>query len=258
MAGLHHLREHRGDGHVAALVAAGLDGCQALVLFALSEALPVPMFLDSRGWSADEWEMARAELEVRVAWSRRTGSPRTVPSSDGRSSRPPTGWPPRRSQVLGPGEATDLHRQLARWRSWWPPRGDPVPQPDGTAGPRAGQAEAGRGRPREARRVGTTGVTAAGPGRLAIRRRDWPGRRWPGAASPFGVTSGTASRGDSPSSHPPKEEAMNASVSCWAATWRFSAPAASSRPSTGISHSDSARMMAMTTGTRCSAVSKTT
>ena len=31
------LREHRGDGHVAALTAAGLDGCQALVLFALSE-----------------------------------------------------------------------------------------------------------------------------------------------------------------------------------------------------------------------------
>ena len=26
------LREHRGDGHVAALVAAGLDGCEALML----------------------------------------------------------------------------------------------------------------------------------------------------------------------------------------------------------------------------------
>ena len=31
------LREHRGDGHVAALTAAGLDGCEALVLFAASE-----------------------------------------------------------------------------------------------------------------------------------------------------------------------------------------------------------------------------
>ena len=51
---------------------------------------------------------------------------------------------------------------------------------------------------------------------------------------------------------------MKASVSCWAASMRFSAPAASSRPSTGISHSDSARMMAITTGTRCSAVSNTT
>jgi hypothetical protein len=50
---------------VAALTAAGLDGCQALVLFALSEDLPVPMFQDSRGWSADEWEAARSRLEAR-------------------------------------------------------------------------------------------------------------------------------------------------------------------------------------------------
>jgi hypothetical protein len=59
------LREHRGDGHVAALTAAGLDGCQALVLFALSEGLPAGLFQESRGWSADEWESARARLEAR-------------------------------------------------------------------------------------------------------------------------------------------------------------------------------------------------
>jgi len=59
------LREHRGDGHVAALTAAGLDGCQALVLFALSEGLPAALFQESRGWSADEWESARARLEAR-------------------------------------------------------------------------------------------------------------------------------------------------------------------------------------------------
>jgi hypothetical protein len=59
------LREHRGDGHVAALTAAGLDGCQALVLFALSEDLPAALFQESRGWSADEWELARARLEAR-------------------------------------------------------------------------------------------------------------------------------------------------------------------------------------------------
>jgi hypothetical protein len=59
------LREHRGDGHVAALTVAGLGGCQALVLFALSEGLPAQMFRDSRGWSTDEWEQARAELESR-------------------------------------------------------------------------------------------------------------------------------------------------------------------------------------------------
>ena len=59
------LREHRGDGHVAVLTAAGLDGCQALVLFALSEGLPATLFQESRGWSADEWELARARLEAR-------------------------------------------------------------------------------------------------------------------------------------------------------------------------------------------------
>jgi hypothetical protein len=59
------LREHRGDGHVAALTAAGLDGCQALVLFALSEGLPATLFRESRGWSADEWGLARARLEAR-------------------------------------------------------------------------------------------------------------------------------------------------------------------------------------------------
>ena len=38
------LREHRGDGHVVALTAAGLDGCEALVLFAASEGVPAEMF----------------------------------------------------------------------------------------------------------------------------------------------------------------------------------------------------------------------
>jgi hypothetical protein len=59
------LREHRGDGHVAALTAAGLDGCQALVLFAASEGIPGPLFQDSRGWSTDAWEAARLCLEGR-------------------------------------------------------------------------------------------------------------------------------------------------------------------------------------------------
>ncbi len=59
------LREHRGDGHVAALTAAGLDGCEALVLFALSENVPSSLFLESRGWSPGEWELARRRLQER-------------------------------------------------------------------------------------------------------------------------------------------------------------------------------------------------
>ncbi len=59
------LREHRGDGHVAALTTAGLDGCEALVLLAASERIPGAVFRDSRGWSSDEWEAARRRLEAR-------------------------------------------------------------------------------------------------------------------------------------------------------------------------------------------------
>jgi hypothetical protein len=56
------LREHRGDGHVAALTTAALDGCEALVLFAASEGLPGPMFRQSRGWSDEQWEAAEQRL----------------------------------------------------------------------------------------------------------------------------------------------------------------------------------------------------
>jgi hypothetical protein len=56
------LREHRGDGHVAALTAAGLDGCEALVLFAASEGLPGSLFRQNRGWSDEQWEAADRRL----------------------------------------------------------------------------------------------------------------------------------------------------------------------------------------------------
>ena len=43
------LREHRGDGHIAALVAAGLDGRQALVTMAATGAVPKAMLQAARG-----------------------------------------------------------------------------------------------------------------------------------------------------------------------------------------------------------------
>jgi helix-turn-helix protein len=58
------IREHRGDGHVAALLTAGLDGCEALVSFAAVGAAPVEVFV-SRQWGADEWAAARARLVER-------------------------------------------------------------------------------------------------------------------------------------------------------------------------------------------------
>src|ERR1700722_12252824 len=56
------LREHRGDGHVVSLTAAGLNGCEALALFAAAENVPSAMFRENRGWSAGEWEDACRRL----------------------------------------------------------------------------------------------------------------------------------------------------------------------------------------------------
>ncbi|MFD3530049.1 hypothetical protein [Streptomyces sp. NPDC058664] len=58
------LREHRGDGHLAALLVAGLDPVEALVSFAAIGAAPEPVF-ESRGWSATEWAAARERLAAR-------------------------------------------------------------------------------------------------------------------------------------------------------------------------------------------------
>jgi hypothetical protein len=58
------LREHRGDGHVAALLTAGLDPTEALVSFAAIGAADVSVFA-SRGWTDDEWAAAGERLRAR-------------------------------------------------------------------------------------------------------------------------------------------------------------------------------------------------
>jgi hypothetical protein len=58
------LREHRGDGHIAALQGAGLDPCEALVSFAAIGAAPQEVFA-SRGWTQAEWSAARDRLASR-------------------------------------------------------------------------------------------------------------------------------------------------------------------------------------------------
>jgi hypothetical protein len=49
------LREHRGDGHVAALVAAGVAPCEAHVLSARAGLAPADALQQHRGWTAEEW-----------------------------------------------------------------------------------------------------------------------------------------------------------------------------------------------------------
>ncbi|MGW2374179.1 MULTISPECIES: SCO6745 family protein [Kitasatospora] len=58
------LREHRGDGHVAALVAAGLDGCEAPVLHCALDASR-EVLQPMRGWTDQEWVAATARLVER-------------------------------------------------------------------------------------------------------------------------------------------------------------------------------------------------
>jgi hypothetical protein len=59
------LREHRGDGHVAALTSAGLDGCQVHALLVAATGTPAEVHRDARGWSADDWDEAVDGLQRR-------------------------------------------------------------------------------------------------------------------------------------------------------------------------------------------------
>ncbi len=60
------LREHRGDGHLTALLAAGLDPVEALVSHtATGKGMSPRWVLGSRGWSRADWEAARERLRGR-------------------------------------------------------------------------------------------------------------------------------------------------------------------------------------------------
>ena len=59
------LREHRGDGHVAALVAAGLDGCEAHLTLVATGTVPATVLQPNRGWSDEEWAAGRDRLIAR-------------------------------------------------------------------------------------------------------------------------------------------------------------------------------------------------
>ena len=58
------LREHRGDGHVAALLVAGLDGAEAMVWRSAVD-LGRDQLQPARGWTDDEWADAAARLRDR-------------------------------------------------------------------------------------------------------------------------------------------------------------------------------------------------
>jgi hypothetical protein len=106
------LREHRGDGHFAALVAAGLDGCEATVLRACLDGNR-EVLQPVRGWTDQEWDQAADALAGR-GWLAADGTVtpaghqahREVEAATDRAASRP--W-----QQLGPAGVADLAGLLA-------------------------------------------------------------------------------------------------------------------------------------------------
>jgi hypothetical protein len=59
------LREFRGDGHVATLMASGIDGCEANVLLVATGRTARELAQGRRGWTDADWEAAVARLQER-------------------------------------------------------------------------------------------------------------------------------------------------------------------------------------------------
>jgi hypothetical protein len=60
------LREHRGDGHFAALAAADIDGLEAIVLRCAKDAdISRGLMQPVRGWTDEEWDAAAVRLTER-------------------------------------------------------------------------------------------------------------------------------------------------------------------------------------------------
>jgi hypothetical protein len=72
------LREHRGDGHVAALLTAGVDGCESLVWRTMLDGGRLRETVQqARGWSDGEWQAAAGRLRDR-GWLAEDGSATTA------------------------------------------------------------------------------------------------------------------------------------------------------------------------------------
>jgi hypothetical protein len=106
------LREHRGDGHLAALVCHGLDGCESLVWRSAID-LDRQVLQPARGWTDPEWAAAGERLISR-GWLSEDGSATDVGrqgfalverATDDAASGP---W-----RALGPGPVDRLAERLA-------------------------------------------------------------------------------------------------------------------------------------------------
>lgn len=67
------LREHRGDGHVAANLAHGIDGLGSHVLASAVDGIPRELLQKARAWTDDEWDAAASRFVDR-GWLAPDGS----------------------------------------------------------------------------------------------------------------------------------------------------------------------------------------
>ncbi len=59
------LREFRGDGHIAALLAAGINGLEAAITHVATGEVPGAVMLATRVWPAEEWAAGTEGLQAR-------------------------------------------------------------------------------------------------------------------------------------------------------------------------------------------------
>lgn len=59
------LREFRGDGHIAALVTAGLSGLEAAITHVATGEVPSAVLVSTRAWPEDEWRAGVEALRAR-------------------------------------------------------------------------------------------------------------------------------------------------------------------------------------------------
>ncbi|WP_444542376.1 SCO6745 family protein [Dictyobacter formicarum] len=67
------LREFRGDGHIAALLAENVDGCEAHLTMVGKGTLTREAIQPNRGWSDEDWRAAQERL-IQRGWLDQTGT----------------------------------------------------------------------------------------------------------------------------------------------------------------------------------------
>jgi hypothetical protein len=112
------LREHRGDGHFAALAAAGIDGCEAVVLRSAKDTdVSRDLMQPVRGWTDEQWGAAGSRL-VERGWvggdGAMTAAGRVVHDAVEAATDQAAARPWNRIGVVGLAEVADVLLPLAR------------------------------------------------------------------------------------------------------------------------------------------------